>query len=109
MELAEAPSAATLDMAEGDILALISDGLFERTAADDAEFGPERVAEVIRRGQRLPMAELCQRLLAAADAFADGIAAADDVTLILVRRLPGVADAAGELPAPSLAPRGEGF
>jgi phosphoserine phosphatase len=109
MDLAEAPSAATLEMAEGDILALISDGLFERTAADDAEFGPERVAEVIRRGQRLPMAELCQRLLAAADTFADGIAAADDVTLILVRRLPGVADAAGELPAPSLTPRGEGF
>jgi hypothetical protein len=34
------------------------------------------------------MAELCQRLLFAADTFAGGIAAADDVTLILVRRLP---------------------
>jgi len=31
---------------------------------------------------------LCQRLLVAADTFAGGIAAADDVTLILVRRLP---------------------
>lgn len=88
MELAEAPVAATLEMGEGDILALISDGLFERVDAGNTEFGPERVAEVVRRGQHLPMAELCQRLLVAADTFAGGIAAADDVTLILVRRLP---------------------
>ena len=92
MELADVPVAATLEMGEGDILALISDGLYERTDAGDAEFGVERVAEVIRRGQRLPMAELCQRLLDAADTFAGGIAAADDVTLILVRRLPVPAD-----------------
>lgn len=95
MDLTEVPVAATLGMGEGDILALISDGLFERTDAGDTEFGPERVAEVIRRGQRLPMAELCQHLLDAAEAFANGIAAADDVTLILVRRLPGVANDGG--------------
>jgi phosphoserine phosphatase len=88
MELAEGPLASTLDMGEGDILALISDGLYERTDAGNAEFGPERVAEVIRSGQHLPMEELCHRLLVAADTFAGGIAAADDVTLILVRRLP---------------------
>jgi phosphoserine phosphatase len=88
MDLADAPRAATLRMGEGDILALISDGLYERVDAGNAEFGRERVVEVIRRGRHLPMAELCQRLLVAADAFAGGIAAADDVTLILVRRLP---------------------
>jgi phosphoserine phosphatase len=96
MELAETPRAATLRMDAGDILALISDGLYERTDAADAEFGQARVADVIRRGQHLPMAELCQRLLAAADAFAGGIAAADDVTLILVRRLPAAAGATPE-------------
>jgi len=88
MDLAEVPQAATLEMGEGDILALISDGLYERVDAANAEFGPERVAGIIRRGLHLPMAELCQRLLVAADTFAGGIAAADDVTLILVRRLP---------------------
>ena len=92
MDLAEVPQAATLEMGEGDILALISDGLYERVDAGNAEFGPERIAEVIRRGQHLAMAELCQRLLVAADTFAGGIAAADDVTLILVRRLPDVAN-----------------
>ena len=88
MDLAEVPQAAALQLGEGDILALISDGLFERVDAANVEFGPERVAEVVRRAQHLPMAELCQRLLVAADTFAGGIAAADDVTLILVRRLP---------------------
>jgi len=99
MELPEVPQAATLELGEGDILALISDGLYERVDAGNAEFGPERVAEVIRRGQHLPMAELCQRLLAAADMFAGGIAAADDVTLILVRRLPADATDASGAPA----------
>jgi phosphoserine phosphatase len=89
MELAEVSPAATLEMEEGDILALISDGLYERTDARNAEFGRDRVAEVVRSGQHLPMAALCRGLLAAADTFAGGIAAADDVTLILVRRLPG--------------------
>jgi sigma-B regulation protein RsbU (phosphoserine phosphatase) len=98
MDLAEAPQAATLEMGEGDILALISDGLYERVDAGNAEFGPERVAEAIRRGQHLPMAELCRRLLVAADTFAGGIAAADDVTLILVRRLPDAAKAGGAHP-----------
>ncbi|MGH8216296.1 MAG: PP2C family protein-serine/threonine phosphatase [Rhodanobacteraceae bacterium] len=88
MELDEVPAAATLQLAPGDILALISDGLYERLDAGNTEFGPERVADVIRSGQRLSMAELCQRLLTAADDFAAGVAAADDVTLILVRRLP---------------------
>jgi phosphoserine phosphatase len=92
MALPEAPRAATLQMREGDILALISDGLYERTDAGNAEFGRGRVAEVIRHGQHLPMADLCQRLLVAADNFAGGIAAADDVTLILVRRLRAGAD-----------------
>lgn len=95
MEMAEGPVAATLQLGQGDILALISDGLYERADAANEEFGPERVAGVIRRGQHLPMAELCQRLLVAADTFAGGIAAADDVTLILVRRLPETANAGG--------------
>lgn len=88
MDLPAAPAAASLTLAPGDILALISDGLYERTNAANEELGPERVASVVRAGQRLPMAELCQRLLTAADEFAGGMAAQDDVTLILVRRLP---------------------
>lgn len=88
MELPAAPPSASLQLAPGDILALISDGLYERTNAGNTEFGRERVLEVIRRAQHLPMAGLCQQLLGAAEAFANGIATQDDVTLILVRRLP---------------------
>jgi len=88
LQLEQVPEAVTLSLASGDILALISDGLYERTDAHDAEFGPDRVGAVIRSGQHLPMATLCEQLLAAAEAFAGGVAAADDVTLVLVRRLP---------------------
>lgn len=92
MELAATPAGAELQLAPGDILALISDGLYERLDAGNTEFGPGRVADVVRTGCNMPMAELCRRLLAAADDFAGGVAAVDDVTLILVRRLPRAED-----------------
>lgn len=88
LHLEQPPEALAFELAPGDILALISDGLYERTDAHDVEFGAERVADVIRAGQHLSMATLSDRLIAAADEFANGTAAADDVTLILVRRLP---------------------
>ncbi|MGH8112809.1 MAG: PP2C family protein-serine/threonine phosphatase [Rhodanobacteraceae bacterium] len=88
-QLEKVSAAETLQLAPGDILGLISDGLFERIDAHGAEFGVERVAGVIQQWHRLPMRELCQRLLEAADAFAGGLAAVDDVTLVFVRRLPG--------------------
>jgi phosphoserine phosphatase len=91
MELQELPPATTLALAPGDVLALISDGLYERTDPDNREFGQERVAEVVRRCHALPASGLCDELMRAADAFAAGTAQPDDITIVLVRRL---ADAA---------------
>jgi phosphoserine phosphatase len=88
-EIDEVPPATTIILAPGDILGLISDGMFERPDAHDTEFGIARAAAVFRQWHQLPMDRLCERLLAEADTFAGGLAAVDDVTLLLVRRLPG--------------------
>jgi phosphoserine phosphatase len=75
-------------LAPGDILALISDGVYEYTAEDNSQFGEERVAEIMRDHYSLSMAELGQRLVDAAFAFGGEAPQADDITLVLVRRLP---------------------
>ena len=80
--------AESLQLAPGDILALISDGVYEQPGPGDTEFGQQRVCEVLSGGHALPMPELCERLLREVERFADGVPQADDITVLLVRRLP---------------------
>ncbi|HZD54457.1 MAG TPA: PP2C family protein-serine/threonine phosphatase, partial [Woeseiaceae bacterium] len=86
--LEEMDPARRLCLERGDVLALISDGVYEYAAPCGSQFGEERVAEVIRAGCGLPMAELSQRLVDAAFTFGRGSPQADDITVVLIRRLP---------------------
>ncbi len=88
MEIDDAGRSERLELAPGDILALISDGIYEYTAADGSQFGEQRVGDVIREHQSLPMAELSQKLVDAAFRFGGDAPQADDITLVLARRLP---------------------
>jgi phosphoserine phosphatase len=88
MELDGTAPSRKLSLEAGDVLALISDGLYEFAAADGSQFGEPGVAALIREGHELPMADLCRRLVDAAFAFGSGAPQADDITLVLVRRLP---------------------
>ena len=88
MPLDGTDKARKLQLEPGDVLALISDGVYEYTATDGSQFGEQRVAELIMANYRLPMAELGQRLVEAAFEFGGEAPQADDVTLVLVRRLP---------------------
>jgi sigma-B regulation protein RsbU (phosphoserine phosphatase) len=69
------------------VLALISDGVYEYTALDGSQFGEDRVADIMRSHHTRPMAELCQVLVDAAKDFGGEAPQADDITLVLVRRL----------------------
>jgi sigma-B regulation protein RsbU (phosphoserine phosphatase) len=80
--------AVSLDLQGGDILALISDGVYEYTAEDGSQFGEERVAGIMREHHQLPMAELTRKLVEGAKAFGGDAPQADDITVVLVRRLP---------------------
>lgn len=87
MTLEESPPAMELALAPGDILALLSDGVYECHGPGDELFGEARVAEVMCLHHAQPMAALSTRLLDAAKGFAAGTAQADDITLLLLRRL----------------------
>ncbi|HWH81997.1 MAG TPA: SpoIIE family protein phosphatase [Burkholderiaceae bacterium] len=79
-------AAATIALAPGDWLVLLSDGVFECFDPDGEAFGEARVEAVLRAHHRASAAELSSRLLDAMRAFARGAPQQDDVTLVLVKR-----------------------
>jgi phosphoserine phosphatase len=84
-----------LGLAPGDIVALISDGIYEWPNAADEEFGIDRVEALLREHHRRPAADLAALIRTHAAAFAAGtstpVAApsqVDDVTIVLLKRMP---------------------
>ncbi len=88
MPLASRRPGREITLAEGDLLALISDGLFDCRNASGEEFGQARVEALLAASLHLSMAELADRVLEGFDAFRAGAPQEDDVTLVLIRRLP---------------------
>jgi phosphoserine phosphatase len=79
---------ATIDMAPGDILGLITDGVFECEDAEGQQFGEAGVERLVREHQARPMDELRDLLLEAVKTHQGDGPQADDITVVLVRRLP---------------------
>jgi phosphoserine phosphatase len=88
LHMEQAVAGSRLLLAPGDILALISDGVYEQPGPGTADFGQQRVSELLRRDHALAMSDVSDNLLKAVDGFAAGTPQADDITILLVRRLP---------------------
>jgi sigma-B regulation protein RsbU (phosphoserine phosphatase) len=88
MELDDPGEASTIRMAPGDVLALLSDGIYEYANDQGAQFGEERVAELMGFHGHLPMSMLGKELLQAVFEFGEDQPQADDITIVLIRRLP---------------------
>lgn len=81
-----APSPRSHDLAPGDILAVMTDGVFEYENPAGEQFEESRVTEIIRAHASEPMAKLAERIVQAVDDFADGAPQMDDMTILLIRR-----------------------
>ena len=88
MDIDDTQESANLKLEPGDILALISDGVYEYNNLEGEEFGEERVAAVFRKHHQLSMFGLTQRLVEAVKVFGGTAPQEDDITLVLVRREP---------------------
>lgn len=88
LELDGSDPARRLTMAPGDVLALVSDGIYEFTDPAGTPFGESGVGRIVRDQPDLAASELGAALVDAAFAHGQGQAQADDITLVLVRRLP---------------------
>jgi sigma-B regulation protein RsbU (phosphoserine phosphatase) len=89
MPLTALKPAISVEMRPGDILALLSDGIYEDRNADDEEFGEKRVEDILLAHHDKPVAELSAILLGSVQAFAGNAMQEDDMTVVLVKRKVG--------------------
>ncbi len=88
LDLETAGESKLLEMEPGDVLVLLSDGIYEYESKQGVQFGEERVARLLNYHHRLPMADLSKQILHATYQHGEGVSQADDITLVLIRRLP---------------------
>jgi phosphoserine phosphatase len=88
MEIDDAGTPQCLKLEPGDILALLSDGIYEYENRQGVQLGEGGVGRVFERYHNLPMAELGKQLLNATFEHGKGVRQADDITLVLLGRLP---------------------
>jgi phosphoserine phosphatase len=86
LALDRAPAAQRLQLAPGDLLALLSDGVFEYPNRAGEQFGVRGVEEHWRRLHGQPVERIAAGILAAVRGHGAGVPQEDDITIVLVRR-----------------------
>jgi sigma-B regulation protein RsbU (phosphoserine phosphatase) len=86
MPLRGARPASTLELQPGDLLVLVSDGIYEQPDADGEMFGEARVRQLVTAHAHSCMADVAAALLAATKAFARPTPQQDDITIVLLKR-----------------------
>ena len=89
MPIAAMRPAVSVELLPGDILALLSDGIYEYHDRHNQLFGEDRVEAILRNHHESTMAEVSSRLLGEVEAFAQGAPQEDDITIVLVKREAG--------------------
>ena len=86
MPLATLRPAIVMEMLPGDVLAVISDGIYEYENGRGEAFGEARVQALIAANADKPTAQILDLLMADIRAFAQGAPQEDDMTAVLVKR-----------------------
>jgi sigma-B regulation protein RsbU (phosphoserine phosphatase) len=71
---------------QGDVLVIYSDGVTEAVSPTGEEFGATRLYEVVSRNIEASAAGIRDRIESSLTKFAQGTSAADDITLVIVKR-----------------------
>ena len=77
----------SVQMQPGDILVLYSDGVTEAPNLVDEDFGEERLAQLVGSMRDRPASEIVQAIDSAVQEWAQGAPAADDITVVVARRI----------------------
>ncbi len=80
------PTVSLLRLGHGDILAVLSDGIFEARNESGEHFGQPRVETLIKRHAGDGANRILDAITDAVDLFLDGVDAGDDQTGIIVRK-----------------------
>jgi len=76
----------TITLSPGDLIAMYSDGVTEAVNTQQEQFGEDRLIEVIAAHRGDSAEEVCAAIVGAVNAFAEGAAQADDITVLVLRR-----------------------
>ncbi len=86
MPLSALRPAINIEIGLGDILVLLSDGIYEYCNSAMEEFGESRVAAIVESNFHLSAEELSAKVMAELRLFAGGAAQEDDITVVMVKR-----------------------
>lgn len=86
MPITKERTAAQLIFGAGDLLVLISDGVFEYHNASGEMFGEQRLTDAIDTCQKNSLQEIAAQIMQSVRDFADGAPQEDDITILLLRR-----------------------
>ena len=78
--------AVAITFEPGDMLVLLTDGVFECEDAQGGQFGVERVGQLVHAHRGEPAASLAAHLLDAVRAFEQGAPQQDDITMVVLKR-----------------------
>jgi serine phosphatase RsbU (regulator of sigma subunit) len=79
---------STARLEKGDILVLFSDGVTEASPPNsEDEFGEERLGQCIAQARELPAAGILETVVKSVTTYIAGAPAADDVTVLIARRM----------------------
>jgi phosphoserine phosphatase len=87
MNQTDLTDAKVIEMAPGDILGLISDGIYEYENPEGIQFGQAGLASIVDANRDRSMDELVQMIMQAAYDHGGPVPQADDITIVLIRRL----------------------
>ncbi len=73
------------DLADGQIILLSTDGIWEARNPNDQMFGRQAVSDIIRQHAQTSAAKIQDAILTELNRFQQGIAPADDTTLVIVK------------------------
>jgi phosphoserine phosphatase RsbU/P len=77
-----------INMEPGDILGVISDGIYEYENEAGVQFGQAGLTRIIDEYRHDSMHELVQQIMRATYEHGGSVPQADDITIVLIRRLP---------------------
>ena len=75
------------DLGKGDLLVIYSDGVTEATNLAEEEFGEQELIEVVRKHRAQPAEAIVTAVMEAVTQFSSGAPQADDITLVVARRI----------------------
>ena len=75
----------TIELYEGDLVVMYTDGVTEATNLQNEEFGPERLAALIRRVDPSTPREVVREVREGLEVFGEGKPLADDTTVVVCR------------------------